>query len=456
MTISVSCICGKSFQAKDELAGRRVKCPNCGVQFVVPSRETHDNLSELFDEADMRPAPAPKKKKPKISKKFYLTAGIGLGLLVLAGIFVGVTMMIVNRTGVLDQFQPDASNVIARSDSVPGTDTIASLTDSTFSVSADWHDYESKEFQFRARFPFAPEPTVHDQLLIVGCARQGHSFFVSASRYNKVATNDSLNSWVTSRQQGVGVLSGMFAVSEASLIGYPGREIVSHDLINGEFLQKRIRRYRMGDLILEISWQGFLRTKPDFVDKFLDSLQYTGPAIATQEEPLGPLAQQYTMWTPNPTVSTAPPVIASPDNHDYSDWQVFESAEHRFRIRTPGLVEVKTEYDYVTHFNSPRFRLRVADMPAGAFPPDLMDHLARTGPGMPNTAVIHRGYAGRQMLLESQRYGHRGEKWLRIYLIDNDLYELVGWCPDGTEPCADLLKFFDSFEFLGPANTSAP
>lgn len=38
MSISVQCSgCGKSLKAKDELAGRRVKCPDCGQVVVVPT-----------------------------------------------------------------------------------------------------------------------------------------------------------------------------------------------------------------------------------------------------------------------------------------------------------------------------------------------------------------------------------------------------------------------------------
>jgi tetratricopeptide (TPR) repeat protein len=39
MTIAVACGCGKRFQAKDELAGRRVKCPNCGGVIAIPNVE---------------------------------------------------------------------------------------------------------------------------------------------------------------------------------------------------------------------------------------------------------------------------------------------------------------------------------------------------------------------------------------------------------------------------------
>ncbi|MBI1248885.1 hypothetical protein GC197_13720 [bacterium] len=36
MSIAVECLCGKRFQAKPELAGKRVKCPACGSAIDIP------------------------------------------------------------------------------------------------------------------------------------------------------------------------------------------------------------------------------------------------------------------------------------------------------------------------------------------------------------------------------------------------------------------------------------
>lgn len=36
MPIKVSCDCGQRFRAKKELAGKRLKCPNCGRPLEVP------------------------------------------------------------------------------------------------------------------------------------------------------------------------------------------------------------------------------------------------------------------------------------------------------------------------------------------------------------------------------------------------------------------------------------
>jgi hypothetical protein len=54
MPIKVTCQCGKSFAAKDELAGKAVKCPNCQKPLRIPAANQ-----------PAAPAAAPKKQAPK-------------------------------------------------------------------------------------------------------------------------------------------------------------------------------------------------------------------------------------------------------------------------------------------------------------------------------------------------------------------------------------------------------
>jgi hypothetical protein len=54
MPIKVTCQCGKSFSAKDELAGKAVKCPNCQKPLRIPAANQ-----------PAAPAAAPKKQAPK-------------------------------------------------------------------------------------------------------------------------------------------------------------------------------------------------------------------------------------------------------------------------------------------------------------------------------------------------------------------------------------------------------
>jgi hypothetical protein len=59
MPIKVACQCGQQFAAKDELAGKRVKCPKCGTLLTIPQpgagpSRTGKPLSELLDDVGMR------------------------------------------------------------------------------------------------------------------------------------------------------------------------------------------------------------------------------------------------------------------------------------------------------------------------------------------------------------------------------------------------------------------
>lgn len=49
MPIAVACQCGKRFQAKDELAGKRVKCPGCGNPLAIPTPQPAGGGNELDD-----------------------------------------------------------------------------------------------------------------------------------------------------------------------------------------------------------------------------------------------------------------------------------------------------------------------------------------------------------------------------------------------------------------------
>ncbi len=40
MAIPFTCTCGKSIRIKDELAGRKARCPDCGTAFTIPAPQT--------------------------------------------------------------------------------------------------------------------------------------------------------------------------------------------------------------------------------------------------------------------------------------------------------------------------------------------------------------------------------------------------------------------------------
>ena len=50
MPIPVSCQCGASFQAPDQLAGRVTTCPKCQAQLPIPAPQVHSGITDLLDE----------------------------------------------------------------------------------------------------------------------------------------------------------------------------------------------------------------------------------------------------------------------------------------------------------------------------------------------------------------------------------------------------------------------
>jgi predicted RNA-binding Zn-ribbon protein involved in translation (DUF1610 family) len=47
MSIAVTCSCGKKLQVKDELAGKRGKCPACGALLTIPQPPSSPPLAQL-------------------------------------------------------------------------------------------------------------------------------------------------------------------------------------------------------------------------------------------------------------------------------------------------------------------------------------------------------------------------------------------------------------------------
>src|SRR3989442_876187 len=54
MPITFSCSCGKTLRTKDDLAGKRIKCPHCDAVLVVPDDEFE--TVEAFEAVDETPA----------------------------------------------------------------------------------------------------------------------------------------------------------------------------------------------------------------------------------------------------------------------------------------------------------------------------------------------------------------------------------------------------------------
>ncbi|MEO2011081.1 MAG: hypothetical protein ABGX22_20565 [Pirellulaceae bacterium] len=61
MPIEVTCQCGKRLKAKDEMAGKRVKCPNCSQPLQIPASVQAENnmFAGLFDEEGLTQTDGP-------------------------------------------------------------------------------------------------------------------------------------------------------------------------------------------------------------------------------------------------------------------------------------------------------------------------------------------------------------------------------------------------------------
>ena len=107
MPISVRCTCGKSFQAKDELSGKRVRCPSCGGAIEIPFAATASDdplgLGNFGGAMPWQAAPVPGASsygqagvyrattaaKPKAQGNSNLALWIGLGVGGVLAILVG-------------------------------------------------------------------------------------------------------------------------------------------------------------------------------------------------------------------------------------------------------------------------------------------------------------------------------------------------------------------------------
>jgi len=68
MAIALTCDCGKNYRLRDELAGKRVKCPNCGREHDLPAPEVEadDNDYEVVNDRPAKPA-SPQLGRPAVS-----------------------------------------------------------------------------------------------------------------------------------------------------------------------------------------------------------------------------------------------------------------------------------------------------------------------------------------------------------------------------------------------------
>jgi hypothetical protein len=77
MAINLSCDCGKKLAVKDEMAGKKVKCPGCGSVLTVPAAT--GDAEEASEPAVARTSDTSTPKKS--SKTLWIVGGVGVLLL---------------------------------------------------------------------------------------------------------------------------------------------------------------------------------------------------------------------------------------------------------------------------------------------------------------------------------------------------------------------------------------
>lgn len=117
--IPIQCDCGRTLKLKDELAGKRVRCPDCSEMIKVPKAEDEDeNWEDMAeDDSEELPTPPPRAKKssarsPKksSSKKSRRAPGSGItskkifgGLILVLGVALLGAIVVFIVSG---EFQP--------------------------------------------------------------------------------------------------------------------------------------------------------------------------------------------------------------------------------------------------------------------------------------------------------------------------------------------------------------
>ncbi len=127
MPIEFQCQCGAKLRAKEELAGKRLKCPKCSNALTIPEPDApHDEMELGFDElADFESAASPldrgdRSPKPSPnSSRLLIIVGIAAGVVALL-LIVAVLML----TG-------GGADEIARNDSNPSSSQQPSSEDTT-------------------------------------------------------------------------------------------------------------------------------------------------------------------------------------------------------------------------------------------------------------------------------------------------------------------------------------
>lgn len=67
--IPVECACGRTLRLKDEMAGKRVRCPTCSETVKVPAAEPHDGFLDDIEDESSEELPLPQARSKKSTAK---------------------------------------------------------------------------------------------------------------------------------------------------------------------------------------------------------------------------------------------------------------------------------------------------------------------------------------------------------------------------------------------------
>ncbi len=206
----------------------------------------------------------------------------------------------------------------------------------------------------------------------------------------------------------------------------------------------RTRLYLVGNVLYEINHLGSKRQSisPD-IKRFMDSFQLTGETPA---------------MTPAPIAA--------------GKWQEFQSSEGNFRILMPreplkefvplggdfGPIELNM---FETQFGDMEYAVGYVDLPADKLKlyktATLLRNMSQNVASKPNGRIISNKaitlgkYPGHEAIADGVSSTASSEKkvlHVRLYLVENRLYEVLEAAPKNQSQSSDIQKFFDSFVLL--------
>jgi hypothetical protein len=102
MPITVTCSCGKSLKVRDELLGKRVKCPACGSAFPVTAAGAAPAGATVFNPSA---AAAARGKRETAVGRVSVSWGPIIGVALIALVGIGITAFIMGPKKVWNQWE---------------------------------------------------------------------------------------------------------------------------------------------------------------------------------------------------------------------------------------------------------------------------------------------------------------------------------------------------------------